>query len=232
MSGNLILVPTPIDETLPLETVAKELLDKECLKEEVILLVEEHKVARQRWISWGLPRDAIDRFTVFNEHTQDKIQDQIIDLIKSGKTAYLISDGGLPAFCDPGQRLVKKCHEKGIKVSSTPFPNSISLAVSLSGIEHDRFLFAGFLPTEPAARKKELEILSSRNETVVLMDTPYRLQALLGDIASSRLKNRKFFLACNLNSKNEVCFYGGFSEVQSAAASVHKPEFVLVISGT
>lgn len=232
MNGNLILVPTPIDESLPLETVAKDLLGKECLKDEVILLVEEHKVARQRWILWGLPREAIDRFIVFNEHTQDKIQDQIIDSIKSGKTAYLISDGGLPAFCDPGQRLVKKCHEKSIKVSSTPFPNSISLAVSLSGIEHERFLFAGFLPTEPTTRKKEIEALSSRNETVVLMDTPYRLQALLTDISTSRLKGRRFFLACNLNSKNEACFYGSFSDIQTAAASVHKPEFILVISGT
>ena len=231
MSGKLILIPTPLDESLPLESVAHSLLLKDCLNENTLLLVEEHKVARQRWIKWGLPREAIDKFVLFNEHTQEESRTQILADLKSGKTTYLMSDGGLPAFCDPGQKLVKTCHEKGIKVTSTPFPNSISLAVALSGIEHSRFYFAGFLSTDPTERKKELEQISSRNETAVIMDTPYRLKALLIDIGSSRLKGRKFFLATNLNSATEHCFYGSFADMQKASDSLHKPEFILVVSG-
>jgi len=58
----LILVPTPIQDDLPLETVAKERLLEDALKDNVLILVEEHKVGRQRWLKWGLPREAIEKF--------------------------------------------------------------------------------------------------------------------------------------------------------------------------
>ena len=232
MSGKLIVVPTPLDETLPLEPIALAFLLQDSLSDQVLLLVEEHKVARQRWIKWGLPREAIDRFVLFNEHTQEDARDQILRDLRTGKTAYLMSDGGLPAFYDPGQKLVKACHEKGITVTSTPFPNSISLAVALSGIDHAQFTFAGFLSTDHGERKKEIDLIAARNETVVIMDTPYRLNALIADLGSSRLKSRKFFLATNLNSANERTFYGSFADIHKAAESLHKPEFVLVISGS
>ena len=232
MKSKLVLIPTPIEESLPLETVAREFLLENCLKDDFILLVEEHKVARQRWIKWGLPREVIDRFVVFNEHTQTEVQNHIISQLKSGKTIAIMSDGGLPAFCDPGQKLVKACHEQGIAVTATPFPNSISLSLAMSGVDHSRFTFAGFLSTDQMERKKQIDELASRNETIVLMDTPYRLNALVSDLASSRLKGRKFFIAANLNSEDEKTAYGNFAELQKFAEATSKPEFVLVISGS
>ena len=99
MNSRLILIPTPLDESLPLEATALELLKLRCLDDDVLLLVEEHKVARQRWLKWGLPREAIERFALFNEHTQEALRPEIIQKLKSGKTAVLMSDGGMPAFC-------------------------------------------------------------------------------------------------------------------------------------
>ncbi len=232
MNSRLILIPTPLDESLPLEATALEMLKSCCLNEDVLLLVEEHKVARQRWLKWGLPREAIDRFVLFNEHTQEALRSEIIQKMKTGRTAILMSDGGMPAFCDPGQKLVRDCHLNSLSVTSTPFPNSITLAIAMSGIDHSRYTFAGFLPTEPTERKKEIDLLAGRAETVVVMDTPYRLNALLNDLGSSRMKGRKFFLAVNLNSENEAGFFGGFNELQKFASQLHKPEFVLVISGS
>lgn len=232
MKNKLVLIPTPIDETLPLETVAREYLLEHCMNDDFVVLVEEHKVARQRWIKWALPREAIDRFVVFNEHTQAESQAEVLKLLQSGKTLAIMSDGGLPAFCDPGQKLVKACHEQGIKVSSTPFPNSIALALAMSGIDHSRFTFAGFLSTEQTERKKQLDELAARNETIVMMDTPYRLKALLSDVGLSRLKGRKFYIAANLNSADEKTAYGSFADLQKFAEAMNKPEFILVISGT
>ena len=102
--SELILVPTPIQEDLPLESVALARLMEDCLKPNVIIMVEEHKIGRQRWLKWGLPREAIEKFILFNEHTQEKIQSEIIKELSNGKRIYLLSDCGLPAFCDPGQR--------------------------------------------------------------------------------------------------------------------------------
>ena len=75
--GELILIPTPIQDDRPLESVAREMLLKDCLSTDVLILVEEHKIGRQRWLRWGLPREAIEKFILFNEHTQEKLTPDI-----------------------------------------------------------------------------------------------------------------------------------------------------------
>src|SRR5690242_20457626 len=113
---SLILVPTPLQDDLPLESVALERLKADALKDNIVLLVEEHKVARQRWLKWGLPREAIEKFVLFNEHTQKETLPEVLKKLKAGNDVYLLSDCGLPAFCDPGQVLVDACHKQRIKV--------------------------------------------------------------------------------------------------------------------
>lgn len=230
MSGSLTLIPTPIFESLPLEPVALDLLRKEALNEQTLILVEEHKVARIRWLAWGLPRETIERFILFNEHTQEKLASEMVQSLKSGKNAVLMSDGGLPAFCDPGQALVNRCHENKIKVTATPFPNSIALAVALSGIPHQSFYFAGFLPTNSDERKKRLEQLSRIDSgAIVLMDTPYRLQALLKDLSTSPFKSKKIFVGTSLNTPDEHLFQGSLATVTKQIGELNKVEFVIVI---
>jgi 16S rRNA (cytidine1402-2'-O)-methyltransferase len=229
---SLTLIPTPIHETLPLEGVALDLLRNHANDSSVLLLVEEHKVARIRWLKWGLPRESIERFQIFNEHNQEKMIPEILQALKSGRKAFLMSDGGLPAFCDPGQKLVNACHEQGIKVTATPFPNSIALAIALSGFPHSSFYFAGFLPAEAKERKLSIEKIGNREDgAIILMDTPYRLQALLKDLAQSTLRNRKIFLGINLNSPEEKLFQGPMNQVIQKVGDLNKVEFVLVVRG-
>jgi 16S rRNA (cytidine1402-2'-O)-methyltransferase len=231
MSANLTLIPTPIAESLPLEPVALALLEAVCLLPESVILVEEHKVARRRWIEWGLPREAIDRFQLLNEHSHPDETRDLVRSMRTGKKYYLMSDAGLPAFCDPGQTLVNACHEGGLKVTSTPFPNSISLALSLSGFSHSRFYFAGFLPANSEERKQELFRLSKMSETIILMDTPYRMAAVLNDVAQAAgLKKRKCFLAMDLNGSDELLIRGECSEVNARVKTMGKREFILVLA--
>ncbi|MBC7397659.1 MAG: hypothetical protein H7333_09475 [Bdellovibrionales bacterium] len=230
MNASLTLVPTPIADELPLETIAHAALLQDCLKEEIGILVEEHKIGRQRWLKWGLPREAIERFTLFNEHTQETLVPELIKSMKKGKRFFLLSDAGLPAFCDPGQKLVSACHDARLAVSSTPFPNSIALALALSGFSHQEFHFAGFLPANSEERKVALERLARIPQTLILMDTPYRLQALLEDLKSSSLKKRALFVATDLNQTSEKLYRGSMQDLQSTLAKVGKKEFVMVIS--
>ncbi len=142
-----------------------------------------------------------------------------------------MSDAGLPAFCDPGQVLVDACHEGGLKVTSTPFPNSIALALALSGFSHARFYFAGFLPANSDERKRELERLAKMNDTIILMDTPYRMAAVLNDIAQGAgLKKRKCFLAMDLNGADELLVRGDCSEVNARVKTMGKREFIVVLA--
>lgn len=226
--SELILIPTPIAEDLPLEPVALNKLLEDSLLDNVILLVEEHKVARGRWLKWGLPREAIEKFILFNEHTQEKIKSQIIKELKSGKRVYLLSDCGLPAFCDPGTQLVDACHREGLRVTAAPFPNSIALALALSGFSHMRFTFGGFIPIKEPERtdwmKKELK----NPDTLIWMETPYRLNKLLESLAHLGLK-RDVFLAMDLGSSQELLLRGTVASLIKRLSVGQKREFVLVI---
>jgi 16S rRNA (cytidine1402-2'-O)-methyltransferase len=152
--------------------------------------------------------------------------------LRGGKRAVILSDGGLPAFCDPGQRLVDACHETGVRVTATPFPNSIALALALSGFDHRSFHFAGFLPAQAEERKRSLDQLHATQKcTLVLMDTPYRMKALLQAVGESAFKNRKVFLATGLNSPGEQLFRGKVKDILTSLQGLEKAEFVLVVEG-
>ena len=158
MKGSLILIPTPIDDRSELEPTAKAML-KEALEKKDIICVEELKEGRRRWIRFGLDKAAIEDFVLYNEHTRDGIREDLIRSLKEGRNVYLMSDCGLPAFCDPGADLVSRCHDLEIKVTSAPFANSIALAVALSGFDHSRFIFEGFISAKKDIRMKEICLL-------------------------------------------------------------------------
>jgi 16S rRNA (cytidine1402-2'-O)-methyltransferase len=226
---SLTLIPTPLQDDLPLESVALKLLLENGLRENTLLLVEEHKVARQRWLKWGLPREAIERFVLFNEHTQRNELPEVLKKLKNGMEVYLLSDCGLPAFCDPGQLLVNACHQKKIKVTATPFPNSISLALALSGFSHTTFVFSGFVPVKEPERGEWIKKELKRPETLIWMETPYRLKKMLEELTKVNT-SRDIFLACDLGSKDEFLCRGKAGALIKLLGEQEKREFVLVIS--
>ncbi|MBT4790841.1 MAG: hypothetical protein HON90_04670, partial [Halobacteriovoraceae bacterium] len=193
MKGKLILIPTPIDDESPLCTIAKQRLEQAVLNDDLIM-VEEAKAGRRRWLHFGLPRETIADFILYNEHTRGEISSDIIKKISNGKNAYLMSDCGLPAFCDPGQELVELCHQHKIRVTATPFANSIALAIAVSGFPHNKFIFEGFISAKKEIRHKELKRILNQKEVSIIMDTPYRLEKLLREITELN-PSREFCLA-------------------------------------
>lgn len=228
---SLTLIPTPLKEELPLEPQALALLQAVAVDEQYWILVEELKVGRQRWLRWGLPRESIERFRAFNEHSVEALEGEVIKHLKAGGKAVLMSDGGLPAFCDPGQSLVNRCHQNKVTVTATSFPNSIALALALSGFSHRQFLFRGFLP-QKEGRDAALKDLWSAPLTQILMDTPYRRQRLLEELLQHRpasQKKRRVFIALELNGSQELLVQGELEAVTARVSAIEKQEFVLVI---
>lgn len=231
MKGKLILIPTPIDDVSELEKKAFTLLNNST-EQDSIILIEEAKTGRRRWLHWGLPRERIEHFVLYNEHNQAADAQNLINQLLKGKNIFLLSDCGLPAFCDPGQKLVALCHQNKIQVTATPFPNSIALAVALSGFHHDRFMFEGFLPVEAPLREEALRAILKKSHTTIIMDTPYRMEKLLGEIAkmSSELKiKREIFLGLDLNQETEELFRGQPLEILEKISN-KKREFVLLLA--
>lgn len=223
MSGTLTLIPTPIDEEHMLEQSALEILKNLGPKDHII--VEEAKVSRRRWIRWGLDRSRIDDFILYNEHTRNEIISGLISKLKSGENLFIMSDCGLPAFCDPGVMLVDRCHDSGIRVTSTMFPNSIALAVALSGFPHDRFIFEGFIAQRGGDRKDKLKKILSSKDVSIIMDTPYRLNSLIDEMKSIN-PDRKVFVGINLNCSDEVLYRDTLAKLN---IEKQKNEFILIV---
>ncbi len=234
MKGKLTLIPTPIDENSPLETVAVNLILSAINSPDskYIFVIEDLKPGRRRWVKFGLPRESIDSFVQYNEHNATEMAKQLIKKLLEGHNVYLMSDGGMPAFCDPGRELVASCHKNGIKVSATPFCNSTILALAMSGFSHSKFVFEGFLPVKKEERQTQLEKVLEERRTIILMDTPYRLRQLLEDIAlvltKKGQKERKIFVALNLNCPNEETFCAKAEDLLKQI-SFDKQEFILII---
>ena len=230
--GILTLIPTPIAENVPLESVAFSLLERAANleRDRSVFVIEDLKPGRKRWLSFKLPREIVEEFRLYNEHTTKEIVNELLAELKLGKNVYLMSDGGLPAFYDPGVELVNFCHLNKIKVTATPFPNSVALALALSGFTHQKFWFEGFLPLESDERIKTLKNIYSMKHTVILMDTPYRLKRVLEECAEIHAKSgKRLFLAMDLGSENEECLRGTPVELLSSITELRR-EFVLVIS--
>ena len=116
LQGKLTLIPTPISEDYMLHPEAVLSL-RNAFDQKEIILVEDHKIARRRWLKWGLPREAIETFELYNEHNQKSSIPQIIESLKKGRNVYLMSDCGIPAFCDPGEALVDARHQAKIIIT-------------------------------------------------------------------------------------------------------------------
>lgn len=225
-AGKLTLVPLPIDDESLIAPDTKAMLEQAWLNKELIL-VEEARPCRRRWLHYGLPREAIADFIIYNEHEREELAPQMLSQLKAGKNIYLMSDCGLPAFCDPGTELVDLCHKNAIQVSASTFSNSTMLAIALSGFPNERFIFEGFLPKKSPDRIQDLKRILKAPEMSVLMDTPYRLKNLLEELEHLNCQ-RKIFLALNLNSRNELLLRGQLSAIREKVTE-KKHEFILII---
>ena len=230
--GTLTLIPTPISETGALEPVAFELLLKASTTEaeNSLFVIEDLKPGRRRWLGFKLPRESIDSFVLYNEHTASTVSKELLAELLAGKNVFLMSDGGLPAFYDPGVELVDLCHKNKVRVTSTPFFNSISLALALSGFSHRKFWFEGFLPIEAGDRLAVIKNILAMKHTAIVMDTPYRLKRVLEEFQNAwGATKKKIFVALDLNSETEELLRGTPKELLGAISDT-KREFVLIVS--
>jgi 16S rRNA (cytidine1402-2'-O)-methyltransferase len=231
-TGTLTLIPTPLSELGELEPVAFRVLSAAATEdnENSIFVIEDLKPGRRRWLSFKLPRETIEHFVLYNEHTAALAAKELLAKLQQGKNVFLMSDGGLPAFYDPGVELVNLCHQNNIKVTSTPFCNSVSLALALSGFSHRKFWFEGFLPIDANERQAAIKNILNLKTTAILMDTPYRLKRVLEEFQSAwGSSKKKIFIAMDLNSETEELRRGSPKELLSVINDV-KREFVLIVS--
>lgn len=214
----LILVPTPIGNAADLSFHAREILSA---AETVI--VEEFKESSVWLRAHGITGKTLERL---NEHSTAEDLRRLRDLCRE-RDVPLITDCGTPGFCDPGADLVALCREAGIPVRALPGPSSLMTLLSLSSRRIDEFVFRGFLPAENQAREKAWQDLAKEKRALVLMDTPYRFEKMIGEL-EKHFPNRRALVGVNLTQDSEQILEGRPSQIR-AQMREKKAEFMILV---
>lgn len=166
----------------------------------------------------------------YNSYNQTRKGPEFIKKLNQGEDVALVSDAGTPGVSDPLYNLVQLALEREIEVISIPGPSAILSALTVSGLPMDRFRFEGFLPRKKR-RKKILQELAEHSETVVLFESPLRIEKTLNELREV-FGNRKVALTRELTKMHEEVLRGGLDDLCKAnEGRKWKGEITLVLSG-
>ena len=167
-------------------------------------IVEDLKTARRSLRSIGF-KGEFDKMTfhLLNEHTDGKGIEKFLASPDKGKNIGLLSDAGMPCIADPGSNIVRLAHQKNIKVVPLYGQSSIFLALAASGLNGQNFTFHGYLPKEPAGRKKKLKEIEKKEGAQIFIETPYRNNHMLSDILESCSPETLLCVAMNVSGSTE-----------------------------
>jgi 16S rRNA (cytidine1402-2'-O)-methyltransferase len=169
----------------------------------------------------------------YHEHNEQARTAELIALLLQGGRVAVVSDAGTPAFSDPGLEVVKAALTAGVPVIPIPGANAALSALVASGMETDRFLYAGFLASKPGARRTELETLAAKADglTLVLYEAPHRILETLVDVEAVWGQQTRVVVARELTKLHEEFLRGTVQEVRLALSARERVrgEMVLLV---
>lgn len=220
LNGKIFIVATPIGNLSDITYRAVEIL-----KSVDFILCEDTRVTKILLDHYNISKP----FSVVNAHNESKVSDKLLDRLSSGESCALVSDAGTPCISDPGVRLINHLISNGIEVVGIPGPNAAIMALSISGLPTDAFVFEGFIP-QKKGRQKKLKQLSEEERTIVLYESTYRIKKLLEEL-NEYMPLRKVVVARELTKKFEETWRGTASEILTDFdKKIKKGEFVVTIA--
>lgn len=223
--GKLYLIPTPLGEGSPADVLPAPVLD--ILPTLDRFVVEETRTARRFLSQAGLKGHIGElEFHELNEHTQPAQVEAFLPLFANGHDVGLLSEAGLPAVADPGALLVALCHRHGIEVVPLVGPSSLMLALMASGLNGQSFAFAGYIPAKTEERRSALRNLEKRSsqyrQTQILIETPYRNDALFADMLQCLGGNTRLCIAANITCPDQFIRTRTVAQWKAAPVTIGK----------
>jgi len=219
--GRLTLVATPIGNLADLSARAIS-----ALTEAQFWIVEDSRVSGKLASHLELKKP----MRVLNDHTAPYQIEKYAEELKAGAHAALITDGGAPAVSDPGALLTNLCQAHGVTIEGVPGPSAPILALMVSGFFAQRFAFLGFLGRKAGDIRKELAVFADSPLTLVLFESPHRLDTLL-TAAHEALGPRRYVLCRELTKMHEQIYRSTLPELGDETAVPRKGEITIVIEG-
>ncbi len=223
VTGRLVLVATPIGNLGDLSPRAVE-----TLADADLVCCEDTRRTGRLLVHAGVEASRLLRV---DEHTEDRATEQVGRLLDEGRLVAVVTDAGTPGVSDPGERLVRSAVADGHEVSVVPGPCAAVAALVTSGLSTARFVFEGFLPRRGAERSRRLADIASERRTVVVYESPHRLEQTLSDLAAVCGPDRGAAVARELTKLHEEMVRGSLAELTTWAAGPVKGEVVIVVDG-
>jgi len=173
------------------------------------------------------------KLVALHEHNEAERAVELLAELAAGKTVALVSDAGTPAISDPGALLVARAMGAGIAVCPIPGANAAIAALAASGLAAPHFLFYGFLPARPAARRAALEALGALPYALVFYEAPHRVAECIADLEARFGGERQIVIARELTKVFESihrCRLDQAGAWLAGDANRQRGEFVLLVS--
>lgn len=170
--------------------------------------------------------------TSYHEHNKVEKAKVLVDKMRAGTNIALITDAGTPGISDPGEELVRQCHEAGIQVTSLPGAAACITALTMSGQPTRRFVFEAFLPFDKKERADVLEELKNETRTIIIHEAPHHLAALIDELTGVLGGDRSVSICKELTKRYEKVWKTTLEEAaQFYKSRQPRGEYVLVIAG-
>ncbi len=220
MTGRLVLVATPLGNMADLSQRALSVLSSADA-----IACEDTRVTRKLLHLAGAPAPPL---LAVHEHNEASMVGPVLERLGRGETVALVTDAGLPAISDPGERIVRAAAAAGFDVSVVPGPSAGVAALAVSGLPSGRFVFEGFLPRKGGERARRLGAIAAEPRTVVLYEAPHRLHATLADLAAACGPARQVAVVRELTKLHEEVWRGTLGDAPERAP---RGEYVIVLAG-
>ncbi len=223
MKNSLYIVATPIGNLGDMSPRAVE-----TLKAAGIIACEDTRVTKKLFSLMGIGLNKT--FITLHDHNEEAQSQKIIDFIKNGEVVAQVSDAGSPLISDPGFKLIRRCREEGLYITTLPGCCALICALQLSGLPTNRFMFAGFIPNREKARQDLFRRYKNLDATLIFYETASRIVKTL-TAAEEIFGGRDMAVAREITKMYEDCRSGTAAElIAHFEANEPKGEMVLMIA--
>jgi 16S rRNA (cytidine1402-2'-O)-methyltransferase len=166
----------------------------------------------------------------YHDHSGEGQTQRLLALLAEGKSLAYASEAGTPLISDPGFELARAVAAEGLPMTAAPGPCAAIVALTLSGLPSDRFLFAGFAPAAKSARRTFLSDLAAVQATLIFYESPKRLADLLRDMVETLGPARPAVVCRELTKRFEEVLRGPLDELaEQVAGREIKGEVVVLV---
>lgn len=224
IAPGLHLVATPIGAARDITLRALDILTAAD-----VLAAEDTRTLRHLMEIHGIPIGGRP-LVAYHDHNGAAVRPRLIAALQEGKSVAYASEAGTPLVADPGFQLARAVIAEGLTVLAAPGPSAVLCALTVSGIPSDRFTFLGFLPNKSAARKTVLREVKDWQSSVIIYESPHRVEASLRDMRDELGGERRAAVCRELTKKFEEITRGTLAELaDSFAGRDVKGEVVIVV---